>query len=147
MAKEISTSIIINTTPENVWHILMDFQHYPTWNPFITSISGTPEVGKKIKAQLRPPGSKGMIFKPRVLVVEPHKEFKWIGHLGIPGLFDGAHRFQLIDNGDGTTTFIQSEQFRGILIPFFTKMLDVDTKNGFMMMNERLKEKAEQLWL
>lgn len=143
MAKEISTSIIIHATPQKVWSILMDFPKYETWNPFITSISGTPEVGKKIEAHMQPPGAKGMTFKPKVLVFEPEKEFRWIGHLGIPGLFDGEHRFQLIDNGDGTTTFIQSERFRGILIPLFRKMLDVNTKNGFVSMNEQLKAQAE----
>lgn len=143
MAKEISTSIIIDATPQKVWSILMDFPNYETWNPFITSISGTPEVGKKIEAHMQPPGAKGMTFKPKVLVFEPGKEFRWIGHLGIPGLFDGEHRFQLIDNGDGTTTFIQSERFRGILIPLFRKMLEVNTKNGFVSMNEQLKAQAE----
>jgi hypothetical protein len=144
MAKEISTTIIINATPEKVWNILMDFENYHTWNPFITSISGKAEVGKKIEAHMQPPGAKGMTFKPKVLVFEREKEFSWIGHLVMPGLFDGEHRFQLIDNGDGTTTFIQSERFRGILIPVFKKMLDVNTKNGFVAMNEQLKIRAEQ---
>lgn len=143
MAKEISTSIIINASPQKVWRILTDFENYHTWNPFITSISGTPEVGGKITAHLQPPGAKGMTFKPKVLVFETEKEFRWLGHLGIPGLFDGAHRFQLIDNGNGTTTFIQSERFRGILIPLFRKMLDTNTKNGFTAMNEQLKIRAE----
>lgn len=143
MAKELSTSIIINATPEKVWSILTDFPNYEKWNPFITSISGTPEVGNKIEAHLQPPGAKSMTFKPKVLVFEREKEFRWIGHLGFPGLFDGEHRFQLIDNGDGTTTFIQSERFRGILVPLFRKMLDVNTKNGFIAMNEQLKVLAE----
>ncbi|MES2557819.1 MAG: SRPBCC domain-containing protein [Bacteroidota bacterium] len=144
MAKEISTSIIINATPKKVWSILTDFGNYGIWNPFITAISGTPEVGQKLKVTLKPENGKGMTMKPKVVVFEREKEFRWIGHLGIPGLFDGAHRFQLIDNGDGTTTFIQSERFGGILIPFFTKMLDVDTKNGFIAMNEGLKVLAEK---
>ena len=143
MAKEINTSITINATPEKVWRILTDFGNYGIWNPFITTISGAAEVGQKLKVTLKPENGKGMSLKPKVLVFEPEKEFRWVGHLGIPGLFDGEHRFQLIDNGDGTTTFIHSEHFRGILIPFFSKMLDVDTKNGFIAMNEQLKIRAE----
>ncbi|ASS47447.1 MAG: polyketide cyclase [Candidatus Fluviicola riflensis] len=143
MAKEINTSITINATPEKVWRILTDFGNYGIWNPFITTISGAAEVGQKLKVTLKPENGKGMTLKPKVLVFEPEKEFRWVGHLGIPGLFDGEHRFQLIDNGDGTTTFIHSEHFRGILIPFFSKMLDVDTKNGFIAMNEQLKIRAE----
>jgi hypothetical protein len=47
-------------------------------------------------------------------------------------------------NGKGTTTFIQSEKFRGILVPFFKKMLDKNTTNGFDLMNQKLKEMVEQ---
>ncbi len=64
-------------------------------------------------------------------------------HLIFPGLFDGEHKFELIDNGDGTTLFRQSEKFGGILVPFFNKMLDVNTVNGFNQMNQKLKELAE----
>lgn len=67
-----------------------------------------------------------------------------MGHLIIPGLFDGEHIFELIDNGDGTTTFVQRELFGGILIPFFKKMLDVNTKQGFELMNKALKEQVEK---
>lgn len=84
-----------------------------------------------------------MTFKPKVLAFEANQEFRWIGHLLIPGLFDGEHRFQLIDNGNGTTTFIQSEKFKGILVPLFKKMLDINTVNGFNEMNQKLKEIVE----
>jgi hypothetical protein len=58
-------------------------------------------------------------------------------------LFDGAHKFELIKNADGSTTLIQSEKFKGILVPLFKKMLDVNTVNGFNAMNKKLKELAE----
>jgi hypothetical protein len=51
----------------------------------------------------------------------------------------------LIDNLDGTTTFIQSEKFGGILLPLFKKMLDVNTKEGFESMNKALKDRVESL--
>jgi len=38
--KKIETEIIINTTPERVWEILIDFENYPNWNPFIRAIVG-----------------------------------------------------------------------------------------------------------
>lgn len=144
MAKEIKTEILIHATPDKVWKILTDFDNYPTWNPFIKSIKGTAKVGNKITARMEPPGAKGMTFKPKVLVFEINKEFKWIGHLLIPGLFDGQHKFELIDNGNGTTTFRQSEKFGGILIPLFKKMIDNNTLQGFNEMNSKLKELAEK---
>ncbi len=144
MAKEIKTEILINSTPEKIWKILTDFSEYPNWNPFIKSITGNISVGNKITALIEPPEAKGMTFKPKVLAFETNKEFRWIGHLLFPGLFDGEHKFELTDNKNGTTTFRQSEKFGGILVPLFKKMLDVNTTNGFNLMNKKLKELAEQ---
>lgn len=144
MAKEIKTEILINATPEKVWAILTNFDNYPNWNPFIKSIKGQVSVGNKIIVKLEPPEAKGMTFKPKVLAFESSKECRWLGHLLFPGLFDGEHKFELIDNGNGTTTFKQSEKFKGILVPLFKKMLDKNTTNGFNLMNQKLKELAEQ---
>ena len=145
MAKTISTQIVIHASPEKIWSVLTDFQAYPSWNPFIKSISGTPMEGKKITARLEPPGQKGMTFHPRVLEFEANKKFRWLGHFGIPGLFDGEHSFELLSNADGTTTFHQSEKFHGILVPLLKKMLDVNTLDGFRQMNEALKKRTEAL--
>lgn len=144
MKKEIRTEIVIQASPERVWEILTAFEKYPLWNPFIKSIRGPVKTGAKIVARLEQPGSKGMIFKPTVLTFEKNKEFKWIGHLLFPGLFDGEHRFELIDNGNGTTTFIQAERFKGILVRLFRKMLETSTMEGFKAMNQKLKEEAEK---
>jgi len=144
MAKEIKTEILINATPEKVWSILTNFDDYPNWNPFIKSIKGNVKVGNKIKARIEPPESKGMTFKPKILTFETNKELSWVGHLLFTRLFDGEHKFELIDNGNGTTKFIQSEKFKGILVPLFKKQLDSNTKKGFEEMNKKLKELAEQ---
>ena len=143
MAKEIKTEILVNATPEKVWSIFTDFENYPKWNPFIKSLNGQVAPGQKLKVRIEPPGMKGMTMQPIVLDFEKNRKFRWIGHLFIKGLFDGEHCFELLNNGNGTTTFIQSEKFYGILVPLFKKMLDKNTLNGFKMMNEKLKEFAE----
>ena len=139
MAKEITSEIMINATPEKIWAILTDFNNYLSWNPFIKSIKGDVQVGNKINVSLD-----GMKFKPKVLVYDNCKEFRWIGQLLFPGLFDGEHTFLIFDNGNGTTTFIQRETFNRILVPLFHKKLDTDTKCGFDAMNQKLKEEAEK---
>ena len=144
MKKEIKTQITIEATPDRVWEVLTDFEKYSGWNPFIKSIQGKVQTGEKIIVRLEPPGAKGMTFKPRVLAFDKNKQFRWIGHLFFPGLFDGEHRFELIDNGNGTTTFIQAEKFKGILVRMLSKMLDGSTLNGFKAMNERLKIEVEK---
>ena len=144
MDKEINTETVIKAKTEEVWAVLTDFDNYQKWNPFIKLIKGQMVVGNRITVRLEPPGSSGMNIRPKVLAFVVNKEFRWIGHLLLPGLFDGDHRFELVDNKNGTTTFRQSEKFKGILIPLFKKMLDINTTNGFRQMNEKLKNIVEQ---
>ena len=145
MVKSIHTKILVNATPEKVWSILTDFKAYPNWNPFITSLEGEVKVGKQIFVKIKPPESKGMLFKPTILAYHRPKELKWIGKLLFKGLFDGEHKFELIDNRDGSTTFKHSEIFKGILVSFFRKLIEVHTVQGFEIMNTKLKELAEKI--
>jgi hypothetical protein len=101
-------------------------------------------VNNKIETKIEPPGKSPMIFKPTILKFDQNRELRWLGHLIIPGLFDGEHIFELNDNSNSTTTFVQREQFRGVLIPLFKKMLDINTRQGFELMNKALKERVEK---
>lgn len=141
MAKEIKTEIIIKSTPEKVWAILIDFEKYPNWNPFIVSIKGQVQKGKKITVKIEPPGSKSMTFKPTIITKVENRELSWLGSVLFSGLFDGTHKFEVIDNGNGTVTFVQSEQFKGVFVGLFNPE---KTKKGFNAMNRELKELAEQ---
>ncbi len=141
--KEISAHIEISATPQRVWSILTDFESYPRWNPFIRSLSGEPKEGSRLKVLMQPPGSRGMAFNPVVLKAEPGKELRWLGHLFVPGLFDGEHRFVIEPTGGNPLIFTQSEKFKGLLVPLFWKSLDRDTREGFSQMNEALKKLAE----
>ena len=141
--KLINTQFIINATAEHVWTVLTDFDRYQDWNPFIKSILGQPHVGETITVSITPPDGKGMTFKPTVLAFEQNKEFRWIGKLWFKGIFDGEHKFELVDNGDGTTTFHHSEHFNGLLVGLLEKQLENNTRRGFELMNESLKNRVE----
>lgn len=143
-AKEIRTEILINSNPARIWKVLMDFERYPEWNPFIRSIYGQPTPGLKISAKLEPPDAKGMTIKPTILERDDERKLRWLGQLVFPGLFDGEHIFELTDNKNGTTTFIQKELFKGLLVPLFNKFLDVNTRKGFELMNQKLKSESEK---
>lgn len=144
MTKEIQTQINIRASKATIWNILMNFEEYPTWNPFIQTIEGPAVQGQKIKVFIQPPGAKGMTFKPLILVHRANQKFTWLGHFIFPGLFDGEHSFELVECADGSIDFIHSESFKGILIPLFANMLDNQTKLGFEQMNQALKERAER---
>ncbi len=145
MAKQITTSILIHATPKQVWAVFTDFKSYPQWNPFVRSINGAIQTGQKLTVQLQSSPTSVITMKPRLLVFEANCELRWMGHLLFTGLFDGEHKFELVDNGNGTTTFIQSEKFNGILVPLFKKMLDGNTTNGFKAFNQKLKERVERV--
>ena len=141
--KNIQTEILINTDITKAWDVLMNFDNYPKWNPFITSISGEPKLGSRLTVSIKPPGGKGMTFKPNILTLEANKEFRWKGKLGINGIFDGEHYFILESVDKDITKFIHGEKFSGLLVPFVRKMLD-KTQKGFLLMNESIKNECER---
>jgi len=144
MTTTIHTSIVIAASPQNIWTVLTDFKHFEKWNPFIRSVTGALSQGSKLKIHITPPGSKGMHFSPTIISLINGKRLQWLGTLGFKGLFDGAHLFDITDNGNGTCTFIQEETFSGILVSILKSQLR-STEEGFKLMNEQLKRRAEQL--
>lgn len=141
--KTIQTEILIDAEVSKVWDILMDFETYPKWNPFIKSISGEQKIGEKLTVSIKPPGGNGMTFKPKILAIHPPKEFRWKGQLGIPGIFDGEHFFLLEASQAGKTQLIHGENFSGILTSLFGKTLE-KTQEGFELMNKALKQECEK---
>ena len=113
----LETHIDIDASAEAIWDVLTDFPAFAEWNPFITSIDGSATPGTRLEVRLQPPDGKAMTFKPTVEASEPNRRFAWLGHLGVPHIFDGAHEFILEPNGHGGTSFTQRETFRGVLVP------------------------------
>jgi hypothetical protein len=145
----IVTAIDIDAPPVIVWSVLADLPAYGGWNPFITAISGALAVGSRLAVRIRPPGGGAMTFRPLIQVLQPQRELQWRGHLLLPGLFDGAHRFALEPQDDGLRTRLHhSEAFSGLLVPLLmTAGNRRKTEAGFTAMNEALKRRAEELVL
>ena len=142
--KELRSEIEIEAPAERVWQLLTDFSSFPQWNPFIRHASGTILVGERLEVNIQPSGARGMTFRPSVLKAEPNRELRWLGHLLIPGLFDGEHIFTIEPLGESRVRFTQREVFTGLLVPLFARGLDTDTRRGFEEMNQALKARAEQ---
>ena len=144
MSSQLHTEIAIEATPERVWDILTDFAAYPAWNPFIPHISGPATVGSHLDVQLQPPGGRGMRFRPAVLAAAPPQELRWLGHTGVPGLFDGEHGFRIERLAADRVRFVQEERFTGLLAPLVLRFIEGSTRQGFEAMNLALKARAEQ---
>lgn len=143
--KELRTEIEIQATAERVWQLLTDLPSFPQWNPFIRKASGNIRVGERLEVKLQPSGASAMTFRPTVLKVEPNREFRWLGHLLVRGLFDGEHCFTIEPLGESRVRFTQREIFKGLLVPLLARRLDADTRRGFEEMNQALKARAEQV--
>jgi len=141
--KQLHTQIEIDAPAKRVWEVLTDFASYPQWNPFIRHIRGRLAAGERLRARLAPPGGRAMTFKPKVLTAAPERELRWVGHLLLPGLFDGEHSFLIETLEENRVRFVQREAFDGLLVPLFSRSLESNTQRGFEQMNQALKERAE----
>jgi hypothetical protein len=99
--------------------------------------------GSKLDIRLQPEGERGITMHPTVLAAEPGRELRWLGHLLVPGMFDGEHLWRIEEAGLGRVRFIQSERFGGILLPLlWRKLRDGGTAKGFRAMNEALARRV-----
>ncbi len=140
--RELRTEIEIRAAVERVWNMLIDFESYPDWNPFIQRATGIPLVGERLEIYLKPPGGMGVTIKPTVKISDPGKEFRWKGKLMISGLFDGEHIFELRPTAGGCN-LIHREEFTGILVRPMLALVGSNTRQGFADMNAALKLRAE----
>ena len=145
MRKEIVTEITIRAAPDAVWRVLLDFPEYPAWNPFSTQIRGHSETGERLEVTIQPPGRQSMRFRPEVLRALPGQELSWLGRLGVPGLFDGEHRFELEPAEEGGTLLRHREKFSGILLPLLWWRMGQPTRAGFEAMNRALRDRVESI--
>ena len=141
--RELRTEITMDAPADRVWETLTDFGSFPEWNPFMHRASGEPKAGEKLSVYLKASGAMGMTIKPRVLKAEPNREFRWLGHMLMPGIFDGEHIFEIEPTGDDGCRFVQREEFRGLLAPLMLALIGKSTRRGFEEMNRALKARAE----
>jgi hypothetical protein len=143
MARQLHSEIEIQASPDRVWEILTDFAAYPDWNPFIVQAAGQPAPGRRLQLRMRLPGRRPMIFRPKVLEATPARRLRWLGHLFVPGLFDGEHAFTIDPLGADRVRLTQQEEFRGLLAPLVLAFIAKPTQKGFHQMNHALKTRVE----
>jgi hypothetical protein len=140
--KTMSATIQIDAEPMAVWGILADLSSYPQWNPLFREASGTITVGQRITLRsVHPANGRMMTVKPKITVAEPGVELRWESSL--PGIISGAHSF-VLSPADGGTRLVQSESFRGLLVPLSAKTF-ANAETSFAELNEALKKRAESI--
>ena len=142
---EIRSETVIEGTAGDVWQVLTDFPAYGSWNPGFEKAEGRAEVGQTLHITFALKGGRSMRMHPTVLVADPGRELRWLGRLWLPGIFDGEHRFEIHELEPGRVRFVQGERFRGVLVPFLRKMIEVDTLAMFEKVNAALAARVREL--
>lgn len=129
----------INASPETVWDILTDGAKYTEWDTNLISLSGTiaPDEKLTVYTKLAPDRA----FNVTVSTFEPNKKMVWSS--GMPmGLFKGERTFTLTPTGEGKTKLNTREEFSGLLLPLFGRMIP-DMNPVFAEFVASVKQRAE----
>ena len=128
-----------------MWRVLTDFGHYPAWNPFVVSVSGSPTPRARLAVCMQPSEGRIWRFRPRIVRFSEERELCWRGRLfGLPWLLDRHHCFQLQPDGPGRTRFAQRGELRGLLAALLPASVLESAERGLEEMNAGLKERAER---
>lgn len=142
--KENRSEIVINASAEKVWQVMTDLEHYSEWNPLLYRGSGSVKLGETVVVDART-ATKDMNFVCEVTKVEPFKEFAWKFHVIHPILFRGVHSFRIEQIDQNSVRFIDTETFKGLLLPTHAKDLTTNGLTAMIEMGKALKDRVENL--
>ena len=143
MAHEITTTIEIAATPENVWAVLADLASYAEWHPMYLAVTGRPAAGNTLTiTTTHPTSGRSMTAKVRVRTAEPGKELRWVSSL--LGVTISERVFRLSPAAGGTS-LEQAGTYRGVggnrvrgTVKTITRIQD-----NFVAINQAIKQQAE----
>jgi hypothetical protein len=143
MAYEISTTIEIAATPENVWAVLADLASYPKWHPMYQAVTGQLTAGSTLTiTSTHPKSGRTMTAKVKVLTAEPDTELRWASKL--LGRTIREREFRLSSTADGTS-LVQAGTYSGLGGGRGRAMVQVlgRVQDTFTTINEAIKQQAE----
>ncbi|MGR5092869.1 SRPBCC family protein [Vibrio maritimus] len=115
-AKSVHTEIIIPTSPENVWQVLIDIERYEEWNPAITLVEGQLAVGNSVTYRFQETEEKSANISSTVKVIEP------VTHLNHQGGYWGIITFDQhywLEPHESGTKFTIHEDYTGLWVNFW----------------------------
>lgn len=142
----IEHEVEIPATPRAVWAVLVDFDAYPEWNPYVLAISGALSPGATLDVTITQSNwAQPLAIQPRVVRAEPERVLHWRGQLGDGGVLDTDHSFHIEPGTDAGVRFVQREEFRGSLAPQLEDDARAFTHEAFRAMNEALAGRVASL--
>jgi len=143
MAYDVSTTIEIAATPENVWAVLADLANYAKWHPVYVGVTGQLAAGSTLTiTTTHPTTGRTMTAKVNVRTAEPGTELRWASRL--LGVTISKRTFRLSPAADGTL-LVQTGTYRGIGGGRGRAITNVvgRIQDTFVAINEAIKQQAE----
>jgi len=138
-ARDVEASVEIDAPREVVWAALVDFESYPRWNPFTTSVRTDLEIGAPVSLGVAMPGRSYSDRVEWVNLVEPGRTICWGMMLGHPALLV-ANRWQTLSEvGEGRTRYHTVDRFSGLFVPVMMAIYAEPMRRGFESVGLGLK--------
>ena len=144
--KEIRTEILISSSPDKVWEILMDIPNWPQWNPIVNKIEGNLEIGSKLSIVMKDCNSKdgnGKRYTSIITEKIENQRFSFIAIMMAKFMFS-AERIIELKQTQEDTLFIQREIYTGLMVSLFWKKINCEALEMLNAMNEALKKEVEK---
>ena len=137
----------IEAPPAHVWSILADLERWPEWNTYAIDVEAEGPVAlgtRLIVTIVQDDWPDALVVTPVLTRLDPGRELGWHGSLGLEGVHETDHYFQLEPLPSGGTRFHHAEEFRGWLAGLVPEEADrIHTLHAFERMNADLKARAE----
>lgn len=142
MAWEISTRTPVRASPSAVWDVLTAFETYPEWNPTLTRVEGTPELGERLRLTASLPSLPSIPLVGTVIVLDPERELRWETKLPPDGVVALQHAF--VVETDGETVLEQRARFEGALAKPLMERVGADVRAGLEAMNRAVVDRLDR---
>ena len=137
------TDFDVDASDEQVWNVLVDFEHYPDWNPSVPAIAGDVRVGSTVSLTLALPGRPKLNVKAVLREVAPNRRLTWQGHLGANRLFTGYREFAIAPLSENKVRVTHIEDLQGWIAPAFEALMGRSVQHHHDAFNEALRHRAE----
>jgi hypothetical protein len=138
---KIASQVELGAPAARIWDVLVDFDSYADWNPYITAVATRTAVRTQLVLRTRLPGGRSTRARANLLTLEPGRRLSWRGFRVAPGVLEREHVLELAPLETGRVAVRHSVRVTGLLGPLLARAQR--TKAGLDRMNEALKHRVE----
>jgi hypothetical protein len=149
MAGFFEVKVQVDAPPEYLWKVLIDFEKYPEWNPFITKIDGEAKIGSSITLHVKlNPNLESIRFSKEMIVsLKENQHLSYDSHFMSSSLFNAVRWQTIRPTDDGKQSIYHSHQkISGIASWPICRAFGDSICDGFQESSLALKKRVEKLY-